>query len=193
MKNVELIADLVAYLARSVRQEVAGMSEEELTWQPDAEGNSIAITVWHFSRWLDLLTVRAFENRPPEEEQWQTRGWAKKTGYDPRGIGYQGFGALTGYTQEEVAAVPVLSADELLTYLDQVCEALQQHLLLLPEEALYQPAMGLGGRRTPYQWIKSILLGSYGHLGEIEALKAMQGRAQARTDRVLDHEKKSGT
>jgi hypothetical protein len=58
---------------------------------------------------------------------------------------------------------------------------------------LHQPATGLGGRRTPYQWIKSILLGSYGHLGEIEALKAMQGRAQALIDRVLDHVKKSGT
>ena len=31
MKNVELIADLVAYLAQSVRQEVAGLSEGELT------------------------------------------------------------------------------------------------------------------------------------------------------------------
>ena len=159
-----------------------------MTWQPDTEGNSITITVWHFSRWLDLLTVRALENRPPEEEQWQTRGCAQKTGYDPRGIGYQGFGALTDYTQEEVAAIPVLSADELLTYLDQVCEALRQHLLSLPEEALYQPAMGLGGRRTPYQWIKSILLGSYGHLGEIEALKAMQGRTQALASRGLDRD-----
>ena len=33
MKNVELIADLAAYLARSVRREVAGLSREELTWQ----------------------------------------------------------------------------------------------------------------------------------------------------------------
>ena len=178
MKGAELLADLVSYLARSVRREVEGLSYEELTWQPDAEGNSIAITVWHFSRWLDLLTVRAFENRPPEEEQWHTRGWAEKTGYDPRGIGFQGFGALTDYTQEEVAAVPVLAADELLTYLDQVCEALRRYLILVPEEALYEPAPGLGGKRTPYQWIRSILTGSFGHLGEIEALKAMQSRAE---------------
>ena len=179
MNDVELIADLVAYLAQSVRDEIERLSQEELVWQPDAEGNGIAITVWHFSRWLDLLTVRALENRPPEEEQWHTRGWTQKTGYDPRGIGYQGFGVLTDYTQEEVAVVPRLCADELLTYLDQVCEALRQHLLSMPEGALHQPAAGLGGRRTPYQWIKPILRGCYGHLGEIEALKAMQKRAQA--------------
>jgi hypothetical protein len=57
MNDVELIADLVAYLAQSVRDEIERLSQAELMWQPDAEGNSIAITVWHFSRWLDLLTV----------------------------------------------------------------------------------------------------------------------------------------
>ena len=84
----------------------------------------------------------------------------------------------TDYTQKEVAAVPVLAADELLTYLDQACEALRRYLLLVPEEALYEPAPGLGGKRTPYQWIRSIVMGSFGHLGEIEALKAMQSRAE---------------
>src|SRR5258708_38802066 len=121
MKGAELLADLVSYLARSVRREVEGLSYEELTWQPDAEGNSIANTVWHFSRWLDLLTVRAFENRPPEEELWHTRGWAEKTGYDPRGIGFQGFGALTDYTQEEVAAGAVLGCSELRSPLCPRC------------------------------------------------------------------------
>jgi hypothetical protein len=178
MNGVEVLADLVAYLEQRVREEVAELADEELRWQPDAEGNSIAITVWHFSRWLDLLTVRAFENRAAEEEQWFTRGWAKKTGYDPRGIGYKGFGVITGYTQEEVAAIPVLSGNELLTYLDQVCTALRDYLLSLSDEALTEPAPGLGGKRTRYNWLRSILTGSFGHVGEIEALKALQQRAK---------------
>jgi hypothetical protein len=95
----------------------------------------------------------------------------------PRGIGYQGFGVLTDYTQKEVAEVPMLDANELLTYLDQVCEALRHYLMLIPEATLNEPAPGLGGKRTQYQWIRSILMGSFGHLGEIEALKAMQRRA----------------
>jgi hypothetical protein len=178
MKGAEVLADLVIYLARSVRKEIEELSHEELTWQPDAEGNNIAITVWHFSRWLDLLTVHTFENRPLEEQQWYTRGWAKKTGYDPRGIGYQGFGVLTGYTQEEVAAVPVLDANDLLIYLDQACEALRHYLLLMPEATLNEPTPGMGGKRTQYHWIRSIVMGSFGHVGEIEALKAMQRRAK---------------
>ena len=180
MNGIEVLADLVAYLEQRVRDEVADLTDEELRWQPDAEGNSIAITVWHFSRWLDLLTVQVCENRPAEEEQWFTRSWAEKTGYDPRGIGYKGLGAITGYTQDEVKAIPLLSVGELLTYLDQVCDALRGHLLLLSEKALTEPAPGLGGKRTRYNWLRSILTGSFGHVGEIEALKAMQKRAKNR-------------
>lgn len=180
MNGIEVLADLVTYLAQSVRNEIAELTEEQLKWQPDAEGNSIAITVWHFSRWLDLLTVRAFENRSTEEEQWFTRGWAEKTGYDPRGLGYKGLGAITGYTQEEVSAIPLLSAGELLAYLDQVCAALGGYLHSLSDEALTEPAAGLGGRRTRYNWLRSILMGSFGHVGEVEAFKAMQQRVKER-------------
>ena len=179
MQANEILADWISDLARDVREQVQKLSLDELTWQPDSEANSIGLTVWHFSRWLDLLAVRALENRPPEEEQWFTRGWAQKTGYDPRGTGYAGLGALTGYTQAEVALVPTLSADDLLTYLDQVCETLRSQLLAMSGEAVHQVVPGLTGKRTPYQWVKPILQGCFGHLGEIECLNAMRARQVA--------------
>src|SRR5260370_30284396 len=107
-----------------------GLSPTELAWRPDAQGNSIGVTVWHYSRWLDLLVVRFLQNRSAGEEQWHTQGWATRTGYDPRGIGFAGLGAITGYTQEEVAAIPQMSGEELLAYLDQACTVLRQYLLL---------------------------------------------------------------
>ena len=176
MQATEVLADFIEQLARDVREQVQGLSPEALRWQPDSEGNGVGITVWHFSRWFDLLAVRALENRPQEEEQWFTRGWAEQTGYDPRSIGYAGLGALTGYTQAEVAAVPELSADDLLTYLDQTSSALSQQIRALSVEALFQVVPGLTGKRTPYQWVKPILMGATGHLGEIECLKAMRAR-----------------
>jgi DinB family protein len=179
MQDVEIFADLVQKLARDVRDEIAALSPEELVWQPDAEGNSIGVTVWHFSRWLDVLVVQVLENRPAEQEQWFTRGWAQRTGYDPRGVGYRGLGVLTGYTQPEVAAIPALPAEELLSYLDQVTGALRQHLLGMGPGALYQPAPGLGGKRSAYEWLTTLLMGCFGHVGEIEALKAMRARALA--------------
>jgi DinB superfamily len=176
MNANELLADLVQTLAASLREELGELSPEALAWQPDPEGNGIGITVWHVSRWLDLLAVQILQARPAPEEQWHTRGWAARTGYDPRGIGYRGLGALTGYTWAEVEAVPPLPAADLLAYLDQAATALRDHLLALPTAALWQPAPGGNGTRTVYDYVKGPLLGAYGHIGEIAALKALRAR-----------------
>ncbi len=181
MTGVEMLADLVASLAEGIHKVVTGLSVAELTWRPDAEGNSIGVTVWHCSRGLDVLKVGFLEQQPAEAEQWYTQGWARKTAYDPRGLGTGGLGILAGYTQEEAAAIPELSAEDLLAYLDQVAEVLRQYLLSLPEGALSQPTMFAGERLTAYQLIKEIVLGCVGHLGEIEALKALQIRAKQRS------------
>ncbi len=186
MQGNELYADLIASLVEGTRGEVEKLSPQGLAWQPDAEGNSIGVTVWHVSRWLDVVT-RVFQEKPAEDELWLTRGWAERTGYHAQGIGYRGLGALTGYTQQEVAAIPALSAEDLLAYLDQASGALRAYLLSLPSfEALLQPVPGWG-KETPVtkdQLLKVVFMGCAGHLGEIKALKAMMKRAQvARTIR----------
>ena len=124
MTNVELLNEWLRDLEEGLCHEIRDLTIEELSWQPDPEANSIGVTVWHISRWLDLLKVRVLDSLPPEDELWHTRGWAARTGYDPRGLGYKGYGTVTGYTQEEVAAIPILTADEQLTYLRDVVDAL---------------------------------------------------------------------
>jgi hypothetical protein len=178
MKDTELWADLVQELVRQVRREVEGLSEDELTWQPAPASNHIAQTVWHFTRWLDVMVVQAFENKPSDEEQWFTRGWASKTGYDPRGIGYGGFGTITGYTWQEAEAVPVLSAADLIAYLEQASQALRKHLLAMLDGALVQPILGLDHKESPHDWLKDILTGSFRHVGEIQTLKAIRQRTR---------------
>lgn len=183
MEDHELLAEWVNDLARDVRREIGRMSDADLNWQVDREANSIGITVWHIARTLDLLDARVLHNRQPEDEQWFTRGWRERTGYDPRGIGYRGFGAITGYSLDEMKRVPAMPANDLLTYLDQVCSTLATSLLAASTEALHQPALVFKGERTAYEWIKPILKGSLGHVGEIQALKAMQTRAAKETRR----------
>jgi ketosteroid isomerase-like protein len=178
MTDLEVVIDLIDDLTRGIHKQVAGLTQQELTWQPDPAGNSIGVTLWHMSRGLDVLKVRFLEHLPAEAEQWHTQGWARQTAYDPRGIGTGGLGILSGYSREEVAAIPVLSAEELLTYLDQVSGALRQYLLSLPQGALAQPTTFVGESLTAYAVIKEIVLGCVGHLGEIEALKALQTRAK---------------
>jgi hypothetical protein len=66
MQGVEFYADLLMALSAWAHSEVEGLSVEELVWQPDAEGNNIAVTVWHFSRWLDI-TARLLQGKRPEK------------------------------------------------------------------------------------------------------------------------------
>jgi hypothetical protein len=179
MTDGELLTEWLELLAEQLRDEIAGLSPEALAWQPDDAANNIGVTVWHVARWFDVLTVQVLENRPAAEEYWHTAGWAAQTGYDPRGIGRGGLGNVTGYTLEEVRAIPALSADELRRYLDQVCTALLAQLRALPPGALHQPTPGRGGKYTAYQWLKTLLPGSFGHVGEIQAIKALRERALA--------------
>lgn len=181
MREVELIADWLNDLSRSIHRAVENLAPEELAWQPDAEANNIGVTVWHVSRWLDISNIRILQDRPADEEQWQTRGWAKKTGYNPRGIGYEGLGAVTGYTQDEVKVIPVLTAADQLAYFDQVCEALRVRFLSVSEEELNRPVTAFGTKprtRSVYAWTKGIMQGSFGHVGEIFAIRAMYKRLQ---------------
>ena len=179
MTDVEMLVDWIALLEGQMRDEIAELGPEMLAWQPDPGANSIGVTAWHVARWLDVLTVQVLENRPAAEEYWHTDGWTARTGYDPRGCGRNGLGNVTGYTLDEVRAIPALAADELLAYLDRVCRALRARLTSLGSDALYQPAPGRGGKYTPYQWIQSLLPGCFGHVGEIQALKGLRERGMA--------------
>jgi hypothetical protein len=176
MRDVDVYADLLEALSAWGLREIAELSATELAWQPDAEGNNIAVTVWHFSRWLDVL-ARVFQAQDPRAEVWIAQGWAARTGYNPQGIGYLGLGVVTGYTQAEVAAVPLLPAPELLSYLDQVCGALSRYLRALPSLAALDEPISERWPTPRLRVLREVLMGSCGHLGEVEALKAMMQRA----------------
>ena len=122
------------------------------------------------ARWIDVLT-RILGGTQPSTERWFTDGWAERTGYDPRGIGDDGLGALTGYTFQEVLAIPRLNATQLVRYLDSVVGPLAQHLRALPDDEAAAKAV----RRAT-----GILQGCLGHIGEIDALLAIRERSAQR-------------
>lgn len=178
MRDVDVVVDLLDMLHSGLHRELDDASQELLGWQPDPEANSIAVTVWHFSRFLDFLAIVVLQNQAQAEQFWYTRGWKEKTGYDPAGKGNRGWGALTGYTVEEMREVPVMDCSDLLAYFDQGYEALKAFLLVLPEGGMEGNIAGLKADRTIYFWTKLILVDAIRHWGEIQALKAMWMRQQ---------------
>ena len=111
-----------------------------------------------------------------EEECWYRHNWVEQTGFDPRGTGQNGWGMLTGYTQEEVAMIPQLTRGQILGYLNDVYDTVKEYLAITPMKMLQTPAAGFDGRYTKYQCLQMALLDNVRHLGEIYAIKARWDR-----------------
>jgi hypothetical protein len=182
MNHKDVLIDMLQHFAYVLHRTITNLPMDALQWQPDSEANNIAVTVWHVCRALDVLKVKIIENKPDQSQLWHHMGWASKTNYDPSGLGVGGFGNLSGYTLDQVKAVPVLSASELLEYFDQVYEALNDYLTNLKVEALEESPMGwpsMTGTPAPenvYVVILMFLMDNREHLGEIKAIKAMWSR-----------------
>ncbi|GIH06101.1 hypothetical protein Rhe02_41680 [Rhizocola hellebori] len=166
------LRDLEAgFLARA-----QNLDAERLAFRPDPGGNSVGVTLWHFTRWLDVVAHRVWVDGEAGDELWHARGWARQTGYDPSGLGHAGLGVVTGYTLAEVNAIPNFDAVLLTDYFGSVADDLQDLLHSNNSETLHGIAPGLGGQWSRYTWISVVLQGSFGHLGEIDALLAMRQR-----------------
>jgi hypothetical protein len=172
MNTNEVLIDLLEDNRRRLRRLFDTLSEDCLLWKPEPTANSIAITVWHMARMFDVFLTRQAKGEAPEGECWFCHGWAKQTGYDPRGCGQNGWGMLTGYTQAEVAAIPPLTRAQLLGYLDDVYDTVQAYLSDTPEDKLFTPGAGFEGKYTQYQCLQMPLLDNVRHLGEIYAIKS---------------------
>jgi len=170
VRDTELMAKWFEDIGARVRERLQGLDEDALEWRADDRGNNVRETVWHMARWIDVLT-RILGGTQPSTERWFTDGWAQRTRYDPRGIGDDGLGALTGYTFEQVLAIPRLNATELVRYLDSVIGPLAQRLRALPEDEASARAV----RRAT-----GIVQGCFGHIGEIDALLAIRQRSAQR-------------
>ncbi|MEA2662575.1 MAG: hypothetical protein QOH08_2147 [Chloroflexota bacterium] len=157
----EVLADWVGDLRGALERQLDRTPEAALQWRPARETNSIGDTVWHVARWLDLVTMW-LTNATPETQHWIADGWAARTGYDPRGLGTDGLGAISGYTFAEVEAVPKLRPDQLRAYLASVCDDVLPRL---------RAADDATARRYT-----GVVQGTFGHLGEIAALRALYER-----------------
>ena len=167
---------LVEWL-RDLEQEATArldlIAEAELGWRPHPDANDAGVTFWHIARWFDVLAATRVVTAPtPAEQLWTRDGWQDRTGYDPQGIGYLGLGTLTGYTAEEMRAVPRLGAEATRDYFRATVDGLATVLWDLGPAGLNRDS-GFG---SPFQIVGSTLQGSFGHLGEIDCLVALRAR-----------------
>lgn len=176
MNANDVLIDLLEDNRRRLHRLFDVISDEGLLWNPEVEANNIAITVWHMARILDVFLIQYAKGCASEEECWFRQGWALQTNYDPRGNGLNGWGMLTGYTQEEVAKIPQFTKDQILGYLDDVYNTVKEYLEATPIEKPLTPGVGFRGKYTQYQCIQMALLDNIRHLGEVFAIHARHDR-----------------
>lgn len=176
MKANDVLIDLLEDNRRRLHRLCDGLSEDCLVWKPEAGANNILITVWHMARMFDVFLTRQAKGEQPEQECWFRFGLVDQTGYDPRGRGQNGWGMLTGYTQEEVADLPQFTRRLVLGYLDQVYAVVREYLAATPIEELLTPGEGFDGKYSKYQCIQMALMDNTRHLGEIFAIKSSWDR-----------------
>ena len=178
----QVMVDYLDDNLRRLKRTLAQVDENGLYWQPNPGANSIAVTIWHMGRLLDVFLTQQVNGMSSADECWVRNGWAERTGYDPRGLGRDGWGSVNGYTLDEVAAIPRFTKEQVLAYLDEVCDAAKAFILSTPMAELAGAAPGFEGHYTKYQVLSMALMDNVRHLGEIYALDAAWERAGADAD-----------
>jgi uncharacterized damage-inducible protein DinB len=120
----DLLIDGFGRVRENVEQAVAGLDEDQLTFRPDADANSIAWLVWHLTRVQDdhVADVAA------APQLWMTGGWVERFRL-PFEVGATGF----GQGSEEVGRVRA-SAELLAGYQDAVHRSTVDYLRTLEDD-----------------------------------------------------------
>ncbi len=110
------------------------LSHEQLNWKPEGYSTSIGFHLWHLARESDYLKAAILQRVPqlvPEfgdgKEVWEKESLAQKWGF-PEEL-HKTVG--TGLTDEVAATLPIPARDELLRYLRDSYQAIEDFVELL--------------------------------------------------------------
>jgi hypothetical protein len=167
MTTADLLVDGFGRIQGIVHRVLEGLTPEQLTYRPDAEGNSIAWLIWHLTRIQDDHVAGAGD----AEQVWTTDGWVVRFGlpFDPDATGY-------GHRSSDVAGV-VVSGDLLAGYHDAVYEQTIGYVRGLNDGDLdrivderWDPPVSLGAR------LVSVISDGLQHAGQAAYVRGMSER-----------------
>jgi uncharacterized damage-inducible protein DinB len=127
--SVEVLTEAYGRLPDLVRGAVDGLDAEQLSIRPGGTANSVAWLIWHLSRIEDSHFAEAFGH----DEVWLARGYADRWALDldRNDTGY-------GHSPDQVDAVQVGSAQQLLDYFDAAHHVAQNLIAALADEDLHR-------------------------------------------------------
>jgi uncharacterized damage-inducible protein DinB len=109
---------------RYLTKTLDGLTQQEATWSPSPECNSIAFILWHTTRVEDFFVNRVIRR---EKELYETKKWQEKLGTPAKAY---------GYTVEELQSWPAPKLEVLREYANSVRENTLAFLNSIPREKL---------------------------------------------------------
>lgn len=143
---------------------LADLTEESLNWAPPGTANSIGVTLLHLAGGDDFFIVCTLQNQP---SSWTAEGWDAKIGLasPPGGSPETWQAARSAWLPlEHVLACYQAGAAATNAYLEQLTDADLDRTVTL-----------FGHSSTVGDILIMIFNHAIGHLGEIAALKGIQG------------------
>lgn len=167
MDQNDILIEAFGRIHGLVHRVVEGATDEQLTYRPDADANSVAWLVWHLTRVMDDHVSELAGS----DQEWTAAGWADRFGlpFHPDETGY-------GHSSEKVGQVRA-SGDLLIGYHDAVQEASVAYLRGLDPQALdriidrsWDPPVSAGVR------LVSVIGDSMQHIGQAAYVLGMESR-----------------
>ena len=158
----------------SLVRSVEGLSQEELSWRPGPECNSIGFLAWHYGRVLDRWILARVQGIPQLYEQ----GWAQKfkRDPDPNDAGF-------GFTAEQLEAFETPSGALLLQYAAAARELVNDFLGGLDDGTLETRRIPnpYGGEITLSTLFQQLIWELNQHGGQMAYLRGIQRGIEEKT------------
>ena len=142
-----------------------GLSDDELSWRPTLESNTIDWMVWHMARVEDNLINVVLQRQDPI---WERDGWGERLG-----ISYNGAGA--GMTMDEIRDMGRINVPAVMEYYRSIRNATSDYFTnVMREDDLSRVIEHTNFRG----WTGAAILGRLlceeaEHLGQIEYLRGL--------------------
>ncbi len=162
----EFVDEALATVWDNLHKATIDLIQEQLAWRPSSSANSIGYTLWHVGRVEDNF-IQRFILRG--DEVWAAKGWQDKFGYETRGIG-------TGFTTDETEQVPIVPADTLGSYLNEVRASTLGYMKDLDWGTLnHKPREDRFPEWSIQTILRQLIAHSNQHLGEINYIRGLMG------------------
>ena len=162
--------DAIAYIHRQVdalrrqtNMALQDTTDEQVNWAPPGTANSIGVTLLHTIGGEDLFVQQWLQGKP---RLWETGNWGARIGVENAPGGERGW---------EECRKARFSLAAIMEYQEAVCSATAVYIAGLTPEDLDRKVMLFGSERPLADVLVLLVNHSTAHMGEIAALKGVQG------------------